>query len=222
MIILFLHQIYTLENLSSLFQKYWIFGLGFVAQMLFGIRLIVQWWITERKKKSISPTVFWVLSLGGSVLFLIYGLLRNDVVIIIGQLFAYTIYIRNLQLKGVCKSLSFIKKTLIIATPFMASFIVLIFNRKFGEVYNFNLNEFVFLGILGQLTLNFRFLYQLYYSEKIGESVLPLGFWIISLLGAVMIIIYSYHENEPVLLLSQGFALFPYLRNIFLSRNSKF
>src|SRR5688572_119140 len=81
-------------------QKYGIYGLGFFAQSIFGARLVVQLFLSEKKGKVVSPTIFWQLSLMASFLFLIYGIIRNDLVIIIGQTLSYLIYIRNLQLKG--------------------------------------------------------------------------------------------------------------------------
>ena len=37
-----------------------IFGIGFLAQGLFSARILVQWIMSERKKKVVSPTIFWV------------------------------------------------------------------------------------------------------------------------------------------------------------------
>src|SRR4051812_40281662 len=81
-------------------QKYGIYALGFFAQSIFGARLLVQLFLSEKKGKVVSPTIFWQLSLVASFLFSIYGILRNDFVIILGQTLSYFIYIRNLQLKN--------------------------------------------------------------------------------------------------------------------------
>ncbi|MBA4055789.1 MAG: hypothetical protein C0490_13820, partial [Marivirga sp.] len=45
------------------FQTYWIFALGFFAQALFGTRLLVQWFHSEKQGKIVSPTIFWQISL---------------------------------------------------------------------------------------------------------------------------------------------------------------
>ena len=68
-----------------------IFGIGFLAQGLFSARILVQWIMSERKKKVVSPTIFWVLSLLASYLFFIYGWLRNDFAIMFGQVISYYI-----------------------------------------------------------------------------------------------------------------------------------
>ena len=62
-----------------------IYSIGFIAQILFSSRLIIQWFYSEKKNKIITPTIFWVLSLLGSFLLFIYGYLRNDFAIMLGQ-----------------------------------------------------------------------------------------------------------------------------------------
>ena len=76
-----------------------IMVVGLVAQLGFTSRVLVQWILSEKAKKSLSPTIFWNLSLMSSIVFMIYGILREDIIIISGQLLSYFIYIRNLQLK---------------------------------------------------------------------------------------------------------------------------
>ncbi|HET6538908.1 MAG TPA: lipid-A-disaccharide synthase N-terminal domain-containing protein [Chryseolinea sp.] len=202
------------------FNTHWIFGFGFFAQAIFGTRILLQWWMTEKKGQVVSPNLFWRLSLLGSVLFLAYGILRYDVVIVLGQLVAYFIYLRNLQLKKDWSSYSFSIKLLLLALPVIA--ILWILERSngfnFKAFLTFQGTAMVWIGIIGQLLLNFRFLYQLHYSEKRGESLLPLGFWWISLGGAVLVTIYSVYRRDPVLFLAQSLALIPYLRNIVISR----
>lgn len=72
--------------------------LGFLAQGIFASRFIVQWIVSERKKRSTVPKVFWHLSLIGSTLLLIYALHLKDPVFVLGQSFNSIIYIRNLML----------------------------------------------------------------------------------------------------------------------------
>ncbi|MBN2012771.1 lipid-A-disaccharide synthase N-terminal domain-containing protein [candidate division KSB1 bacterium] len=72
--------------------------LGFTAQGLFGMRLIIQWIASEREKKSVVPVYFWHCSLFGGILLLVYAIHRKDPVFILGQLSGTFIYIRNLIL----------------------------------------------------------------------------------------------------------------------------
>ena len=71
---------------------------GIVAQFLFAARFIIQWIASERAGRSIMPLAFWFFSLGGGILTLIYGLIRREPVIILGQALSLLIYVRNLML----------------------------------------------------------------------------------------------------------------------------
>jgi len=70
--------------------------LGFGAQALFASRFIVQWLASERAGKSVIPVSFWVLSIVGGILLLIYAIFRKDPVFILGQSTGVLIYGRNL------------------------------------------------------------------------------------------------------------------------------
>lgn len=70
-----------------------VFVIGFLAQALFSARILVQWIMSERARRVLSPTIFWVLSLLASCLLCFYGWLRDDFAIVIGQVIAYYIYI---------------------------------------------------------------------------------------------------------------------------------
>jgi lipid-A-disaccharide synthase-like uncharacterized protein len=71
---------------------------GIVAQLLFTARFVVQWIVSEKLGKSVVPLAFWFLSMGGGVMLLIYGLVRREPIIIMGQALAVFIYMRNLVL----------------------------------------------------------------------------------------------------------------------------
>jgi lipid-A-disaccharide synthase-like uncharacterized protein len=71
---------------------------GVLAQFVFGARFIVQWIASEKAEKSVIPVGFWLLSISGGLMTLVYGFARSDIVIILGQAFSIFIYIRNLML----------------------------------------------------------------------------------------------------------------------------
>ena len=71
---------------------------GFVGQALFSSRFLVQWLASERARRSVVPTAFWYLSLGGSAVLLMYAIHRADPVFIVGQASGLGIYLRNLYL----------------------------------------------------------------------------------------------------------------------------
>jgi lipid-A-disaccharide synthase-like uncharacterized protein len=74
----------------------WWIILGFIAQGLFTMRFLVQWIASERAGRSVIPLAFWIFSIGGGLLLLIYALYRRDAVFIAGQGFGVFVYLRNL------------------------------------------------------------------------------------------------------------------------------
>ncbi|RLA80620.1 MAG: hypothetical protein DRG36_03040 [Deltaproteobacteria bacterium] len=62
------------------------------------MRFLVQWIVSERKKRSVIPIYFWYLSLAGGLTLLIYAIHIKDPVFIVGQSTGAFIYIRNLML----------------------------------------------------------------------------------------------------------------------------
>lgn len=74
----------------------WLAIFGLAAQAIFMSRMLIQWVATERAKRSIVPVSFWWLSIIGAVMLLVYGVLREDIVIIAAQSFGFIVYARNL------------------------------------------------------------------------------------------------------------------------------
>ncbi|HYG18924.1 MAG TPA: lipid-A-disaccharide synthase N-terminal domain-containing protein [Ohtaekwangia sp.] len=210
-------------------HSYWLYALGFFAQGLFGTRLLVQLFHSERQGKVVSPAIFWQLSLVASFLFLIYGLLREDFVIILGQTLSYFIYIRNLQLKNQWTKIPLPFRSLLMTLPLIAfAWIAFRSPEKITELFTKTdlTDPIIILGSIGQLLLNIRFIYQWWYSEKRGTSVLPLGFWIISAVASVMILRYAWYTTpfktiDPVLLVAQSMGMIAYLRNIYIHSRAR-
>src|SRR5439155_18125386 len=74
----------------------WVVLLGYVAQILFTMRFLVQWIASERAGKMVMPIAFWFFSIGGGVLLFGYALYKRDPVFILGQGFSSFVYARNL------------------------------------------------------------------------------------------------------------------------------
>ena len=75
----------------------WIMvGLG--GQLLFMMRFLVQWVVSEKARRSTIPVAFWWLSIGGAAVLLAYAIYRADPVFILGQSMGFLIYARNLGL----------------------------------------------------------------------------------------------------------------------------
>lgn len=74
------------------------------------------------------------------------------------------------------------------------------------------------IGLLGQAAFSGRFLVQWIASERAGRSVVPVHFWILSLVGGSLLLAYALFRRDPVFILGQGANLVIYLRNLHLIR----
>ena len=83
---------------------------------------------------------------------------------------------------------------------------------------NLNTFEIIFLiiGFCGQGLFASRFIIQWIYSEKKGESHIPIIFWYLSIFGGIGLLIYAISRKDPVIILGQTFGIFIYLRNLIL------
>lgn len=84
-------------NITSLAGVLWV-GLGFLGQVVFTARMLVQWIASERRRRSVVPIAFWWLSLVGASMLLVYFIWRKDIVGVLGQATGWIIYLRNLRL----------------------------------------------------------------------------------------------------------------------------
>ncbi len=74
----------------------WGVMVGFVGQLMFTMRFVVQWIATERARRSVFPIAFWFFSIGGGIVLFGYALTIRDPVFILGQGFGVFVYARNL------------------------------------------------------------------------------------------------------------------------------
>lgn len=196
-----------------------VYSIGFLAQILFSGRLLVQWILSEKNKRVITPSVFWKLSLLASFLLFVYGYLRDDFAIMLGQALTYYIYIRNLQLQGEWQKSPKALRIFLLAFPILI--VIYAYNNGQYDLDKLLRNDAIpqwllILGVVSQLLFTFRFVYQWMVSEKTRTSQLPVGFWRMSVLGASLILTYAIFRKDPVLFVGHIAGLIIYLRNIFI------
>ena len=75
---------------------------------------------------------------------------------------------------------------------------------------------FLIIGFLGQGIFASRFVIQWLYSEKKGESAIPLAFWYLSIFGGLGLLTYAIFRKDPVIITGQIFGIFIYTRNLIL------
>jgi lipid-A-disaccharide synthase-like uncharacterized protein len=71
-------------------------------------------------------------------------------------------------------------------------------------------------GVLAQFVFGARFIVQWIASEKAERSVIPVGFWFLSIAGGLMTLIYGFARRDIVIILGQAFSIFIYGRNLML------
>lgn len=196
-----------------------IYSVGFFAQLLFSGRLVLQWILSEKSKKVLTPSLFWWLSLLASFLLFVYGYLREDFAIMLGQSLTYFIYIRNLQLQGEWKKTPKVLQWFLLIFPILL--VIYSYNNNSYDIDKLFRNDAIPLwlliwGSIAQIIFTLRFVYQWMYSEKNKESSLPFGFWLLSLIGSIMILIYAILRRDPVLLIGHLMGSAIYVRNIII------
>ncbi len=83
---------------------------------------------------------------------------------------------------------------------------------NFWQYFNF----WIFFGFLAQFIFFMRVLVQWISSEKAKKSVIPVTYWYLSIIGAIMLLIYSFHIKDPVFIVSGILSTVIYFRNLYL------
>ena len=81
--------------------------------------------------------------------------------------------------------------------------------------------RWMIVGFLGQALFTMRFLVQWAASEKKKDSVIPVAFWWLSLLGGLTLLTYAISRADPVIVVGQAMGLFVYVRNIMLIEKAR-
>ena len=74
----------------------------------------------------------------------------------------------------------------------------------------------LYLGFSGQLLFGLRFVVQWVASERKGESIIPIYFWYLSLVGSMILLAYAIFRRDPVFILGQSTGFIVYTRNLML------
>ncbi len=201
----------------------WVYLLGLAGMAIYGVRIVVQWYLSEKAHEVVSPGIYWVMSSIGAIVLYIYGWLRKDFSIIFGESIGYYIYMWNIAIMGLYKNTP---RWVFVAQALFPVLIIGLMLRDFPAfTHDFLMNDKVppgllALGMLGQFTYEIRGVYQLVYSMKRKESILPLGHWILAVAGSLMIIAYGLIRHDWVLVIGQ-FAIVFSIRNIMISLSSR-
>lgn len=208
-------------------------AVGMAAQGAFFARFFVQWLASERVRKSIVPHSFWYASLGGGLLLMTYAIHRRDTVFTLSQAAGVLIYLRNVHLvhkdwrKRVALTAAvFAAAAALVAVAYGAPAsvrlgttpeIAKLETRTWGHAGAW----WIAFGIAGSTIFFMRFVIQWVASERRHESVMPVSFWYVSVIGGLMLLVYVVHVRDVVLAVGQTGGMLVYLRNIVLSRGER-
>ncbi|HSI82985.1 MAG: lipid-A-disaccharide synthase N-terminal domain-containing protein [Candidatus Methylacidiphilales bacterium] len=79
-------------------DSYWWTIFGLAGNLMFSLRFVVQWWMSEKTGEIVIPPAFWYLSFFGSVVNLIYAFHLDKLPLILGFIFLPFINYRNLRM----------------------------------------------------------------------------------------------------------------------------
>lgn len=201
-----------------------LYPFGFIAQGLFGLRFLVQWIASERKKRSVTPFLFWQLSLVGNLVLLFHSLIQLYFPMSLVQAINSIMSWRNMNLLGP-KSRQVRFSTVLTTLFFGASLIVGFFLLQSDAIswlaspHSAHISWGIhLLGIIGILSFAVRFWVQWWQAESNKEGHLTESFWWISLFGAYVSGIYFFVVNDWVNFIGPLFGLVPYTRNLYFIR----
>jgi len=80
---------------------------------------------------------------------------------------------------------------------------------------------FLIIGFVGQIAFSGRFLVQWLASEKARASVIPVGFWWLSIVGSVLLLAYAVSILAWPIILGQAPNIFIYSRNLYFIGKGK-
>lgn len=213
--------------------RVFLYPLGFLSALAFGARFIVQWIESERVKKSVVPRLFWQLSLAGNVLLIIHSLIQIQYHVCVVQVCNAVISWRNLDLtQSTRPPISFSKvcaillcSILAISTAFIAQDYWMFHEGGWFRIpiapWQDPMSRSVplywhVIGTMGYFLFSTRFWIQWWYAEKTYLSQLPLSFWWMSLIGALLSILYFLRIHDSVNLVGPLVGMIPYIRNLML------
>lgn len=78
-----------------------------------------------------------------------------------------------------------------------------------------DISFWLIVGFAGQLFFTLRFVVQWIATEKKRESIIPVMFWYLSIIGSLLLLSYAVYRKDPVFILGQSTGVIVYLRNLY-------
>ena len=197
-------------------------ALGWIGNGLFFSRFLVQWVASERARAVVVPSVFWWLSLAGSIATAAYAAGVGEPVLLIGTLLNAGLYVRNLLISSANARGTAVRKlgprvaTAVGVGLLVITVLVALWKSGRGSSAT---PVWIGISIVGQSLWSARFVLQWIRAERTGESRLTPVFWWVGLGGSVCLLSYAIHLRDAVFI--AGYAVTPLLqiRNLLLPQS---
>jgi lipid-A-disaccharide synthase-like uncharacterized protein len=186
--------------------------LGLLGQAIFAVRMLLQWIASERAGRSVVPRSFWHLSLLASACVGIYAAISGNLVFLLTVLPGAFIYTRMLTLH----SRASLRILLALAGPIAALAVWAALSKPLSGPILIST-----LGFGGWLLWMSRFPIQWWISERSGTPTLGTFFWIVSLVGACLLLVYASWHRDWVMLIAFAPGPIFYARNLVLIEGSR-
>ena len=92
---------------------------------------------------------------------------------------------------------------------------------QLNEMFSHGIRFWEIVGFLGLIVFSSRFVVQWIESERRKESVIPVSFWYLSIVGSLLLLSYALVRRDPVFILSYLFNGVIYVRNLYLIHRNR-
>ena len=192
--------------------------LGWAGNACFFSRWLIQWFFSERAKKSVAPAAFWWVSLLGTATLGTYTFIKGEPILLVGFAVNVAIYTRNLALLRTGEKTKGWSGWQLALICVVVAFALVAVKFTTSERFQQSTPAWNAFGIIGLAIWNSRWGLQWWYSEKKSMSHFPPVFWWVSLLGNTMLLAYAIHVGEAVWIASYALGPVIQTRNVILNR----
>ena len=202
---------------ASVLEDPWLV-VGWLGIACFFSRFMVQWIASERAGESVAPPVFWLLSVAGAVLMMLYSVERGEPVFLVGYVVTLSIYLRNLWIRyRESPALSPLTTTALalVAGALLVTQGVENLRPGYGDS-----RLWLAIGVLGQAVFSSRFIVQWHLTERARRSHFPEAFWWISLTGNLLLLAYAVRVGDPVWIVGLCLGPVVQVRNLMITTAS--
>lgn len=209
-----------------------LYPFGFIAQLVFGVRFLQQWLVSERKQESVVTRWFWVLSLIGNLLLLVHSVVQLQIHVSLIQACNAVISWRNLNLMQAKEQQWSFRGVLSLFGLSVLSVVALFILQSTlftDSAYSwFRTPTWLYtpeqltpmlwhsLGAIAMILFSSRFWVQWWEAERSCNSQLNSSFWWLSLVGGVLSVLYFFQIGDLVNMIGPAIGLVPYTRNLML------